>query len=279
MATTDNELEARVFEQVREKIAKNQIILPSLPQIAIKVREFSQQDGAKIEALSQVIAGDAAISARLLKVANSAYNRASSPITTVKGAVVRLGLDLVKILVTQLSTLQMMNTNGRESMDGLVKDGLNIGAIAAALAEQHPHLDSETAMLAGLVHDIGRLPLLDGLEQIPETQGKPDIQGVMADRLHGMVGAMLLVEWGFPKDLVTVAAEHERLERPGGKLADYVDIVITAMVIHYLTTGRQPLLRGLSPMALPAVLKTLPDRKIPAEEIKRRKAYVETLLS
>lgn len=279
MGVTEKELEEQIFEQIREKIASNHIILPSLPQIALRVRQITQQDDASVEELSKMIGRDAAISARLVKVANSAFNRGTLPVKTVKAAIIRLGIELVKTLVTQLSILQVMNSNNRSLMAGFVKDSLYIGAIAAALAERHPHLDGETALLGGLVHDIGRLPLHDGLEQIRETKGNRMIQRALTDRLHGRVGALLLTEWGFPEELVAVAADHEEIERQGGEQVDYVDIVITAMLRHHMTTGREGVLRGLSPAALPAVQRTLPDRKVPSHTIKARKEYVESVLS
>lgn len=238
------EQEETILHTLEEAIAANRIILPSLPEVAFRVREMCSQEDISHAHLEKEIAKDAAISARLFKVANSSALYSAKPLTSLRQAITRLGLKLVRSLVTQLSILQTMQGGlNDERMRGFAASGLRISAICHTLAMEQPHLDAEQAALAGLVHDIGKLPLRRFLET-NEHLCRPDCQRIEL-ALHPAVGGLLLRQWKFPDELVQVAEEHEDMERDPAEKADYTDLVIAANLLHYGTeSGRYAHLAG-----------------------------------
>jgi HD-like signal output (HDOD) protein len=241
MASRDmNKQEQAIFHAIKEAIATNRIILPSLPEVALRVREMCGQDDVSHTQLEKEISKDAAISARLFKVANSSALYSSRPLTSLGQAITRLGLNLVRSLVTQLSILQtMQGDHNDDRLRGFAASGLRISAISHTLAMSQPHLDAEQAALAGLVHDIGKLPLRSYLEADAQLSQDQQLCQQLELALHPAVGGLLLRHWKFPDELVQAAEEHEDMERDPAVKADYADLVIAANLLHYGTdTGR-----------------------------------------
>lgn len=241
------EQEEIIFHAIEEAIATNRIILPSLPEVALRVRELSARDDCSYVELEREIAKDAAISARLLKVANSsALYTGGNPLTSLRQAITRLGLGLVRSLVTQLSILQTMQEGmDKEQLRGFVASGLRISAICHTLATRQSHLDAEQAALAGLLHDIGKLTLRQFLAQHDEYQLDAQQTRQVELQLHPAVGGILLRHWKLPPELIRAAEEHEDMERNPAEKADYADLVITANLLHYGTeSGRYAHLAG-----------------------------------
>ncbi len=238
--------EEKILAFIERDIRENRLILPSLPEVAVRVRALTADDSCTPARLEQEIAKDAAITARLLKVANSSAMRAGKEVTSLKQAITRLGLNLVRSLVTQLSILQgMQGCRDKQRLRGFVAGGLKVSALCHALAQGQDHLDPEQAALAGLLHDIGKLPLRQFLDHYPKVRGNARLCQLIEQRLHPRVGALLLSHWNFPAELIQVAAEHERIGRDPEEQPDYVDLVIAANLIHYGTKrGRYAHLYG-----------------------------------
>lgn len=218
---------------LQKEIQANRIILPSLPEVALRVRHLTEDENCSITQLEQEISKDAAITARLLKVANSsALNRGSS-VNSLKQAIMNLGLSLVRSLVTQLAILQTMQTGyDQKRLQDFVANSLKISGICQNLAASFKHLDPEMASLAGLLHDIGKLPLRNFLEKQSQLSAQERLQ--FEYLLHPAAGAIMLKYWNMPSALVVVALKHESILRdPPNKLPDYTDLVITANIIHY----------------------------------------------
>ena len=224
---------------IEQDIKDNKLILPSLPEVALRVRDMASSPDCSLVMLEQEVAKDASIAARLLKVANSSALQRGTPVTLLRQAIGNLGINLVRSLVTQLAILQTMQTSkDKQRLQDFVDNGLKISALSQSIASKFAHLDKETASLAGLLHDIGKLPLRDFLMQLGSFAAPERLQFEII--LHPYVGALLLNHWNMPTELVQVARWHELVLRDTGRdLPDYVDVIIAANVLHYgLTEGR-----------------------------------------
>lgn len=238
---------------IERDIEGNRLILPSLPEVALRVRELTVSPDCTARSLEHEVAKDAAIAARLLKVANSAALLRGAPLTSLRQAIMHLGFDLVRSLVTQLAILQTMQSGAdKQRLRGFVAGGLQISALCHTLASRQPHLNPELAALGGLLHDIGKLPLRDFLNRQAELSPAERLQ--FEQILHPHVGALMLRRWQMVDELVQMARLHERIQRETGKpKPDYVDIVIAANLVHYGTaTGRYARFQGET---IPALTK------------------------
>ena len=218
---------------VQEELDANRLILPTLPDIALKVRDTVSQGDASAQQLAEMIATDAALSARLIQVANSPLYRGAVEINNIQMAVSRLGNNTIRSLITSLVMQQMF----RPSTDLLERHfretwehSVNTSAICRALVAFTPHLNAEEAMLAGLIHQIGKLPILMLVENIPEFRDSPSRLNKLLEKAHPAIGKIIMDTWNFPAALKPVASEYVNFQYDSGPQADYVDVVQVAFL-------------------------------------------------
>ncbi|MCL5668694.1 MAG: HDOD domain-containing protein, partial [Gammaproteobacteria bacterium] len=111
-----------------------------------------------------------------------------------------------------------------------------VAAISHALAAHFTRLQPDEALLAGLVHDIGALPILTRAEKYPELLQNETALLDVVQRMHCKVGKAILQEWKFAPELILAAAEHETLQRRPDKPADYADVVLVANLQSHIGT-------------------------------------------
>ncbi|MCQ8115888.1 HDOD domain-containing protein [Methylomonas rosea] len=218
---------------VQAELDANRLILPTLPDVAIKVRDAVSKGDATAQSLAEIIATDAAISARLIQVANSPLYRGTMEIKNIQMAVTRLGNNTIRTLITSL-IMQQMFTPTTALLEGYFRStweqGVNVSAISRALAAFVPHLNADEAMLAGLIHQIGKLPILTLVEKIPEFRDSPSRLDKLLEKAHPHVGKLIMNTWNFPEELKQVPSEYVDFQRDSGSKADYVDLVQVAFL-------------------------------------------------
>ena len=153
--------------------------------------------------------------------------------------VARLGSKLVRNLVTSQVMKQMFQATHDgvdQRLRAVWEHSVQVAAIARALAGPCSGIVPDQAMLAGLLHDIGTLPILYRAEERHDLLATPGLLDGLICRLHTRIGSAILTHWRFSESLVEVAAEHENLARshPGG--ADLVDIVQVANLQSHIGT-------------------------------------------
>jgi putative nucleotidyltransferase with HDIG domain len=205
--------------------------LPTLPEVALRVRDVVDDENASASQIADIIGQDAALSARLLQVANSPLYRGRQEIDRLSMVISRLGNKLVRNLVTSQVMKQMFQaTNDMvdQRLRAVWEHSVQVAAIARALAGQTPGVEPDQAMMGGLLHDIGTLPILYRAEERDDLLDTPGLLDHLIESLHTRIGGAILKHWKFPDALVAVAAEHEDLARDHSGPADLVDVVQVA---------------------------------------------------
>lgn len=231
----------KFYNEILADLENSTLVLPTLPEVALKVRDVVDNPEATASGLAEIIVTDAALSARLLKVANSALYRSRIPVESVQMAVARLGLIMVKNLVTSLVMEQMFHTTSnrlKKRLHGLWQHSTEVAAISQILAGKQPGIKTDEAMLAGLIHNIGVLPILMKAENSPELIENPALLDEITTELNPRVGKAILKNWEFSDALVAVVAEHGNLDRDSVDGPDLVDIVQVAILQSNLNTEK-----------------------------------------
>lgn len=223
----------RFHRLVADALAADRLVLPTLPEVALHVRELTQRDNVSVAVLTTAIHKDPAITARLIRVANSAAQRGGHSVDNVRQAITRMGLELTRLLVCGLAVEQMFK-RAAPSLEYRLRyvweQSLEVAAAAQVLAVRHTALNPEMAMLAGLVHQIGALPILRYAENRPSAiQFEADIDEVI-DALGPRVGSMILKAWHFPPELVELPELWPQFARRHAGPADYADLIQVALL-------------------------------------------------
>jgi len=244
---TDNPL----LDAINKEMERNELVLPTLPSVAIRIRDVVEDEMSTIQDIADVITTDPALSARILQIANNPHSKPAKPIVDVGVAVTRIGISVIPHLVTGLVMGQLFRSENK-TIDRYLKNTWSNASKVATAAQGiatslAPHLNNQVAFLAGLLHDIGNLPILTrASEMYGENVDVHSLDETLRSE-HTRVGAELLKLWNFPEELVSVIANHENLHWDGGKKADYTDVIIAANYqmhvdksVEFIDTGKIP---------------------------------------
>lgn len=232
-----NELEEKLLDKLFSDLENDKLVLPTLPEVALRVRETLEDEDAGLGDVAKVITSDTALSARLIQVANSPLLRAARTIESVEAAVTRMGGDMTRNLVTSIAMEQMFQATSDATdkrLRTLWEHSTQVAALSHALCGQFTKLKPDQALLAGLVHDIGALPILTMAEDVPELLENEAMLDSIISKAHCAVGEAILRKWNFSDEIIAVAAEHEDITRDKAGAADYVDIIIVANIESHM---------------------------------------------
>ena len=229
-------LEQKLIDELLQDLEKERLVLPTLPEVALRVRDTLEDESKGLPEVAQVITSDTAVSARLIQIANSPLLRASRQIDTVELAVNRMGGDMVRNLVMSIVMEQMFQATSDvtdKRLRDLWEHSTTVAAISHALANKFTKLKPDQALLAGLVHDIGSLPIIARAEDVPDLLRNTDMLDRIIKQTHNEVGRAILAKWNFPQEIIDVAEHHDTMNYNSSE-ADYVDVVIVANLQSYL---------------------------------------------
>lgn len=221
-----------------EKVRTDTLVLPSLPEIAIKIRQLAEDPDVNLHKMADLISHDPALSARIMKIANSAFVGRSIQITTLQQATTRIGLRYIKNVVTAMAMEQLFVSKSaliKKYMDKVWKETKELTALALATMQQYNSnfkyttVNFDTMTLAGLVHNIGALPVLTEAEKQLEIFGDEQLIKDSIATISAPIGATILRSWGFPADLVEVAEQWKNTEFEP-KHPSYTDFIRIAAI-------------------------------------------------
>lgn len=228
-------LEQDFLNELIDAIKNDRLILPTLPEVALKIRDAVNDPDVNSNSLSGVIGQDAALAARIIKVANSPLLRGSVVVDNLQLAITRMGINFVRNLATGLAMEQMFQAT-HDSVDKRLRrsweHSLEVASISHVLASHFTKLKPDQATLAGLVHEIGILPILTLAEENPQILEKEAILDKIISRLQGKVGKAIMRAWEFPVELMDIPLGCTDFSRNSDK-TDYVDVVTVAKIQSY----------------------------------------------
>lgn len=225
-----NPLAARVCNAINEAIDSDRLVLPTMPEMAVRVREVADSPDASIKQLAAVIGGDASLTARIIKVANSAMFRGAKVIEDLNMALMRLGMTTTCSLATGLAMEQMFQAT-TDMVDKRMRQVWNVSSeiagISALLCKHYTKLRPDQASLAGLLHQIGVLPILSYAEDHPSLLKDSITLEAIIQAIHPQIGVKILTAWDFPNEIRNVPLDYLNFDRKI-ETADYADIVTVA---------------------------------------------------
>lgn len=222
-----------VKQDIIDALNNDQLVLPSLPEIALKVRDTAEDPDATIKQLTDIISRDSALSTRIIRVVNSPLLRAPQEVRNLSMAVSRLGMNYTSNLAIGLAMEQMFQATSDmidKRMRQLWRLTGQVSAMATILARQTAIMGAEEALLAALVHRLGALPILTFAEERNDLILDNITLGQIIDQLHGHLGSVILERWDFSPQLSRVPRDYRKFDRTPAE-ADLTDIVTVANLI------------------------------------------------
>ncbi len=220
--------ENRLLQTFAEHYQNESLVLPSLPDIALKLRKAMLQDISIADAV-KIIQLDPVISAKLIEVANCPLYMSPVPAKSCMTAVSRIGLNATRNLVISLSISHIFKTNSsaiKKQLDKVWKQSLHISTLCHVLASITKQVNPEEALLAGLVCDIGTIPFLNFAANLPKDYFTPEELSIAMAHVKGPIGYKTLGQWGFPEDFIKIPLYSDNWYQNNSDELNLLDIVV-----------------------------------------------------
>ena len=213
--------------ELAQAAEKDKLDLPTLPEVALRIRETASNRNVSGGALAAVISEDPSLSAQLIRMGNSPMFRAVRPIEDLQTAISRMGVEYAASLATGLA-MQGMFQSTSEMIDRKLRTtwamATDVAAICGVLARSFTDLPADQATLAGLTHSIGVLPILSWAEANEDLIQDEDILDKVIESSQGSIGTMILTRWNFPPEMACIPSQLRRYDRQVAD-TDFVDLV------------------------------------------------------
>ena len=222
-----------VLAELSDDIKSNKLHIPSPPDLLIKIRSLTESEHVTSQDIANLVQFDPNTSGRLIKVANCALFGTRYQVTNIASAVSRLGLSRVRNLLIGLSIAQNFinaKTKGLEKTFKQTWQQSNlVAAISYTLAQKKTDINPEEALLAGMIHNIGVLPLTLRLNEIKDLrdnqQLREHVARIVIPKLYSKAGKLIMDTWHFPAELSQIALTHQDLTIESNGPISLTDIV------------------------------------------------------
>ncbi len=267
MAYAETTADARGGKMTLQQVAGRIDEISTLPQVAFRVMEVANDPNSGAADLKEVMEGDAALSARVLRCVNSSAYATRTKITNLQQAIAYLGLKQIRNMAMTASVSELFKKEeriGPYRRSELWRHLVSVGICARLIALRRKLRDFEDAFLSGLLHDVG-IVLEDQhvhaafcrmIESLDEQQTLGAMEQKMLGFDHTQLGEQVAKAWNFPESIVASIRYHHASVSYRGEAIDIVRCVEVANLLCTLTGApsvgmklvriSQPALTGLS---------------------------------
>jgi HD-like signal output (HDOD) protein len=237
-----NAEETAALEKIRAYFRKDHCELPSLPDLAMKIGKAIDDQNNDNDDIARLIQLDPALTTRIISVVNSAAFGGVHKITNTHQATARLGRRKVRSLVYSCllkSIFKVRSSILKKRMEDLWHHSAYVAALSFVLGRQTPGIDPEQALLAGLVHDIGAVAVIGGINKFPVLARRAEVMNYTIDSLRLEAGMLTLREWHLENVFLDVVKNSSNWQRIGYAIPDNVDVVLLARLHALIGTPTQ----------------------------------------
>lgn len=206
-----------LVQMLAEELSTGQVSLPGIPEVALRVQRVLNDENAGIDVVVRAVNAEPTLALQIMRMANSAaLSAGAARVQDVRAAVIRVGTQMVRAAALSFLVQQLKNSSEllplRERLNDLWRQGVAVGATGRALAAHVPGIAPDAALLAGLLHVIGRLYILTRMNRVPALQQEPrTVEKILAE-WSGNIGKALLENWQMPEEYGEAVANFDNRE-------------------------------------------------------------------
>ena len=245
MSPADNNLSNTAFSLAKNKLLMDcyrhmqseDLMLPTIPDVAFKIRRAINDDKCNVSSIARIVQIDPSITAKLIQLSNSPLYMGRKKIESCPEALTRLGLITAQGIITSFAMKSVFNARSpiiRQKMAELWAHSSYIASISAVFAHKIPGFDPDRAMLAGLIHDIGIVPILTYADNHPDVIANPKDLVETVKELRADIGVQIIRRWDFPDDFEDVVINSENWFRNDNNPSSYADIVMISQLHSFI---------------------------------------------
>jgi len=243
------------------ELSQGQVELPSVPDIVIKLQKALSDENISNETVVRVVGSEPMLAGKLMNMANSAaLNSSGRKIADLRQAVARVGFNIVRSAALAFAVEQLRRSpefkHLEAPLDELWKNSVQIAALSHVIARRFSSLNGDTALLAGLMHNVGRIYILTRASKHPTLTADPLTFNSIVRDWHTNVAKALLENWRVADEIIEAVAGHEDMDREQRGPVTLTDVLSLAMLVEKNRNGSEmhapddSLLKGLRRLQL-----------------------------
>ena len=202
------------IQELAAGLSRKEIELPSFPDVAIRVRRVLADEDVSAKDVVRVVGSEPALAARIMQMANSAaLGHVGKPIADLRAAITRIGFNLVRSAAISFAMGQVRRAENLKSLGGSLQSHWEHSSLVAAfshvVARRLTKVNADTALLAGLLHGVGKLYILTQAVRHPALFNDQAAYFEVERDWHVSIAKALLETWQIPEDIVSAIEGHE----------------------------------------------------------------------
>ena len=218
------------------EMSAGKIEIPSFPDVAVRVRKVLADENCSAAQIARVVSAEPAMAAKLLQMANSAaLNPNGSKVTELKSAIARIGLSNVRSASLAYAMEQIKNAKElaplRKPLHDLWERSVKVAAMSYVVARSWSKVNADQAMLAGLMHGMGRVCILTRAVKHPDLFNDAGAYHQIVRDWNAQVAKAVLESWEISPDIIEAVGSYETLDRAGVGEVDLTDVLTIANVL------------------------------------------------
>jgi HD-like signal output (HDOD) protein len=200
------------------EMSRGQVDLPSVPEVVIRLQRALSDESASNETVVLVVGSEPMLAAKLMNMANSAaLNPSDRKIADLRTAVARVGFNIVRSAALSFAIEQLRKSSDYQhltpQLDALWKHSVQIAALSHVIARRFSSLNGDTALLTGLMHNVGRIYILTRASKFPALVADPLTFNSINRDWHMNVARAVLENWRMPEEIVDAVGGYEDMDR------------------------------------------------------------------
>jgi HD-like signal output (HDOD) protein len=219
------------------ELSSGRVDLPSVPEIVLKMQRALADENVSNETVVKVLGSEPVLASKLLNMANSAaLNTTGRKIADLRMAVARVGFNIVRSAALSFAVEQLKSAaqfkHLEPMLDALWKHSVHVAALSHVVARRFTSLNGDTALLAGLMHNVGRIYILTRASSHPAlVADQLTYQSIVRD-WHTNVAKALLENWQVADEIVDAVSNHEDMNREARGPVTLTDVVALATLLQ-----------------------------------------------
>jgi HD-like signal output (HDOD) protein len=238
------------IRSLASELSTGKVDLPSFPEIAVRVRRILSDPKSSVDQVVRVVGSEPALTARLLRIANSAsLNRSGKPVNDLRTAINRIGHNMVRSASISFAMAQIRKSNKLSGLEDQLKqlwrESTSVAALSFVLARNCTRVNPDEALLVGMMHGIGKLYVLTRAVSHPELFTSGGMIEQIVGEWHASIGKAILENWEFPESMAQAVGEQEELGRQEPEQANLSDVLAVAILMSRYSPSEPDVVQAL----------------------------------
>jgi HD-like signal output (HDOD) protein len=212
------------------EIAGDHIDLPSFPEVALRVRRALADEDVTIDHVVRVVSAEPSLVVRLLQLGNSAaLNPSGRRLTDLRAAMTRIGFNMARGATIAFAMSQLRRAEAYRGLEKPFNDlwhtSTRVAAVSYVIAKKLTTVNAELALLAGLLHTVGKLYLLTRAARYPDLLDDSRVYGSLVETWHARIAKAILVNWELAPPVIDAVQGFEAVDREREGEIDLLDVL------------------------------------------------------